>query len=254
LHLRGIINRDQGDLEQAVHDLNEALKLYENLKDQTHIPNATVDLGIVYYSQNKFAEAITTYRRVIILSEKIQDMRGVMIAHFNIGDINLQDEQYELAKKDLQIALEIAQKKKLAWMEALAGLDLVEAQIALFELDRAEQELNSLRPIVMKQSSPCLSGRELALMGSLHWYRRQTELAKDYFRRAFSLFESADCQEQQARAYLAFAGFMQEQGNFDQAKEALQQGKNIFVGLNNQLGLKAVEKAMLVIKNDHRTV
>ena len=239
LHLRGIINRDQGDLAQAASDLEDALKLYGNLKDQVRAANATVDLGIVYYSQNQFEEAIAAYRRVILLCEATQDARGGMIAHYNIGDINFQAGQFEPAVQELKIALNISRKKKFAWMEVLAGLDLVEAYIALLELDSAEKELSTLPPLLQKRLSPCLSGQELALIACLHWKRGQMEQASNYFKSAFRLLENEDCQEERARTYLAFAGFMKEQGHFDQAKEALQSGRNIFTELNNQLGINA---------------
>ena len=55
-------------------------------------------------------------------------------------------------------------------------------------------------------------------------------------------FENANCEEQESRTHLAFASFMKEQGEFTSAKNALIRAKKIFTGLNNQLGLKAVEK------------
>ena len=42
---------------------------------------------------------------------------------------------------------------------------------------------------------------------------------------------------------------MKEQGNLELAKEALSRGKDIFTGLNNQLGLKAIERAILEFQN-----
>ncbi|HLO16805.1 MAG TPA: tetratricopeptide repeat protein [Anaerolineales bacterium] len=252
LHLRGIIHRDQGDLEQALSDIKKALDLYTRLMDHIHIANATVDLGVVYYQNNEFAEAVSMYQKVVALCDAIQDMRGVMIAHYNIGDIYLQNRQCQEAVAELQVALEIARTKKFPWMETLAGLDLVEAQIELLELDSAEKVVSTLGPLILKQESPCLSGQELALRASLYWKRKQPEPARDYFRRAFKLFEGGDCQEQKARACLAFARFIREQGDFTQAKEALLQGKSIFIELNNQLGLNAVERALLDIQNDDR--
>ena len=53
LHLRGIIHRDQGYVEKAGAVLEEALHLYEKLRDQIHIANITGDLGIVCYFQNR---------------------------------------------------------------------------------------------------------------------------------------------------------------------------------------------------------
>ena len=248
-HLKGIIHRDRGNLEQSIADFKEALQLYEKLMDHIHIVNAMVDLGVVYYQKNQFAEAVATYTHVISFCEEIEDQRGVMIARYNIGAIHLLDEQLKSAAADLQVALEIALEKKFAWMEVLAGLDFAEAQIGLLELESAEKQLNHLKPLIAKHASSCESGRELALIARLHWRRQQMEQARDYFQRAFKLLAN-DCPEHLARTYLAFAGFMKEQGHLGQARDALLQARNIFMKLNNQLGLNAVERALEGMQKD----
>lgn len=244
LHLRGIINRDQGILEQAINDLEEALKIYESLKDQLHIASITGDLGLVYYYQNRFVEAVANYRRAIFAYEINRDLRGAMIAHSNIGDIMLQDQQYELAEAELQIALELARQKKIESYELDAGLSLVEARIALLHLDKAQEELNALRPLLVKHTSPCISGRELSLIASLYWKGKNLDLAKDYFRRAFDRLGNEDCQYEYARACLPFASFLKEQGQPNEAAVILQKAEQIFVDLNNQLGLRTVTEVL----------
>jgi serine/threonine protein kinase/tetratricopeptide (TPR) repeat protein len=244
LQLRGILKRGQGNLEQAVIDLEDSLKLFESMNDQTGIAYVTGELGIVYYYQNHFAKAITNYRRALNSCESRHDMRGAMIGHFNIGDILLQDEQYELAARELQLACEMARKRKHANIESMAGLYLAEAQIALLQLDQVEEKLDELSRLISKQSSPCLSGQELILRASLHWKRNQPDQAKNVFEHAFALLESDNCQYERAHSFLTFAGFLKELGEVNQAKNVLQAAKDLFIGLNNSLGLQAVEKAI----------
>jgi tetratricopeptide (TPR) repeat protein len=248
LHLRGIIRRDQGNLESAINDLEGALKLYKALNDQLHIASITGDLGLVYYYQNRFEEAITNYEQAILAYEINNDSRGVMIAHSNIGDIMLQSEQYELAVKELSIALELARKKKIVSYELDAGLSLVESWIELSQLDRAEKELNTLEPLILKQTSPCILGRRLILMGYLYWKQMQTPLANDFFRRGMEKLESKDCQYDMARASYPLAGFLREQDQVEKARQMLQKAKEIYTKLNNQLGLRAVEKRLRALR------
>jgi tetratricopeptide (TPR) repeat protein len=244
LQIRGIINREQGNLEQAVNDLEDSLKLFESINDQTGIAYVTGELGIVYYYQNHFAKAIANYRRALNSCESRHDMRGAMIGHFNVGDILLQDEQYELAARELQLAWEMAHKRKHANLEILAGLYLAEVQIALLQLDQAEKKFNELNPLILKQSSLCLSGQELILCASLHWKQNQIEQAGNEFEHAFELLKSDTCQYEHAHSYLIFASYLKELGELDKAKSILYNAKNIFISLNNKLGLQAVEKAI----------
>jgi len=249
IHLRGIINRDRGNLEQALSDIKEALDLYTRLMDHTHIANATVDLGVIHYQNNQFDEAVLIYQKVITLCDSIKDLRGVMIAHYNIGDIYLQGGKISPAFIEFQKALEIARQKKFGWMEVLAGLAFVETRLDLLELDAAQDELKILDPLIRKHESPCSLGNEFALYARLYWKHGQIESARDYFRRALGKLEFADCQELKARTYLAYSGFLKEQGYDVQAKDALMKGKGIFAEINNELGLKAAEAAMTGLEN-----
>jgi tetratricopeptide (TPR) repeat protein len=245
LHLRGIIHRDQGDSEIAATDLEAALKLYEKSSDQTHIANITGDLGIVYYFQNLFEEAIRCYRQAVTASEANHDLRGAMIGHFNIGDIYLLNGKNAAARQELETALELARKKKIIWMEVDAGLYLTDALIGLSELDRAQQTLDSLRTSLKKRMSRCSSGLELTLNARLHWKKKNFDLARTYYTRAFELLENTrDCQYECGRAYIPYAEFMVEDGKMDSAEFALQKGNKIFRDVNNQLGLEMVEQAL----------
>jgi tetratricopeptide (TPR) repeat protein len=247
LHLRGIIYRDREDLENATADLEKALGLYGDLQDEVHIANCMVDLGVVYYQQNQTAKAVENFKRALASFEARGDLYAVAITRFNIGDILLQEEQYGLAIEQMKAALQTARKIKLTSLELTTGLHAVEIQIALSRLDEAEEELSTLKPLLAKGSSSCLRGQELALTAGIHWKRKQIQQAAECFHRAFEFFEGAECQEQRGRAYITFAGFMKEQGDLERAREALLRGKNIFAGLNHQLGLQMVERALLNI-------
>ncbi len=245
LLVKGVINRGQGNMEQAITNLEDSLKLYERINDQTGIAYVTGELGIVYYYQNHFAKALANYKRAINSCESRRDMRGAMIGHFNAGDILLQDEQYELAAKELQLAWEVARKRRLNTVESItAGMYLVEAQIALSQLDRVEEELSELSPQISQQASPCLSGQEFILRARLNQKRNQLDQAGKNFEHAFELLANSNCQYERAHSCLAFADYLKGLGEVTKAKNVLQDAKKTFTEMNNHLGLQAVEKAL----------
>jgi len=227
-----------------MNDLEESLKLFEIINDQTGIAYVTGELGIVYYYQNQFAQAIANYRRTINSCESRRDMHGAMIGHFNVGDILLQDEQFELAAKELQRAWELAGKRKLLNVESMAGLYLAEALIALSRFDQAEAVLNALQPLIARQSSHCFSGQEVALRATLHWKQTRSSEVEKEFARAFLLLENDGCQYEYAHACLAYADCLKEMGEFGKAKIVLSEAKKTFNDLDNALGLQAIEKAL----------
>ena len=129
-------------------------------------------------------------------------------------------------------------------MEVDAGLYLADALIGLSSLDQAGETLTALKASLNKRASACASGIELTLNARLCWKRKQMDLARSHYRRAFELLEiNNDCQYDCARAYIPFAEFLLEEGEIDSAESALQKGREIFTRLNNQLGLEMVEQA-----------
>jgi len=247
LHLRGIVQRDRGDLKPAQSDLEEAIRLYGNLNDSAHLGNAIIDLGIVHYYQNRFADAIANYQRALAVFESHGDMRGVIAARFDIAEIFLQNEQYQMALDEIGPAVEIARQRKFTNLELRSSLILVEAQIALSRLNDADQCLKAIRPLVKKHSSPCYLGQECLLLGFMHSKRDQPAQAMSCFVRAFELLENRDCQYECGRGYLLFAAFLTKQGKLQSAREALAKAWNLFTGTNNQLSLQTTERMLASI-------
>jgi tetratricopeptide (TPR) repeat protein len=245
LHLRGIIYRDRGQPDEAKGDLQNALQLYEQLGDSTHLGNAKIDLGNVYYYQNQFEEAAANYREALKSFEAKRDARGILTSRFNIADILLQEEQYQAALDEIRPAVELAhQRKFLTLLELKSNLIFVEALIALLRLEEAEQELNALREPIKRLQSPCLSGQELSLVAFKLSKQNHVEQAMNGFMRAFELLENPGCEFECGRGYLLFAGFLRDQGNFNRAQQAVSKAKTLFTGLNNELGLQAAGKVL----------
>ncbi len=245
LQVRGIIQRGQGNLFEAINDLEDSLKAFEEIHDRIGIAYVTGELGIVYYYQNQFHKALENYQRALDLCEARRDMRGAVIGHFNVGDILLQDMQYDAAIEELQQARDLAHKRKLFHVEVVAGLYLAEAQIALSLLDEAEAGLNERRiSLVADSNFNCASGHELGLRATLLWKRGYHREAEEKFASAFSLLDAANCQYERARIFMAFAAFLKNEGRLDDARTALKEGREIFIFLNNQLCLKAVDRAI----------
>jgi tetratricopeptide (TPR) repeat protein len=244
LQLRGIIYRLQGNMTSALDDLEKARDLFEKLDDQTGTAYVTGELGIVYFYQNRFNQALENYRRTIASCEQNHDLRGTMIGYLNVGDILLQETEYEAASEQFNFALELARKIKFPQYESSAGLNWVEAKIGLHHLDEAENILRSLKSVVEKLADPCLSGQALRLQASLYAARGQADQAEESFKLAFEYLQNEDCQYERARSNLAYADFLGRQGKNSRAHSVLMAAREGFNAINNQLGLNLVDQTL----------
>jgi tetratricopeptide (TPR) repeat protein len=247
LHLQGIIHRDTGDYDAAMNELEAALKIYERLQRPIHIGNARIDLGTIHFYQNRFDDAILNYQMALISFEAHGDMRGTIIARFNVADIMLQQEQFEGVLAEIRPAVEVARKRKFVELEVQSGLLLVEAQIALSLLEEAEQELERLHPHIVQRGSACFSGYELVLRAYRSSRQNGPDQAMGGFSQALKLLDAPDCRYEFARGCVLFAGFLKEQNQWARARDVLSRANTIFIQLNSQLGLDAVERALKTI-------
>jgi tetratricopeptide (TPR) repeat protein len=243
LHLRGNIHRRLGKLELASKDLESALRSYEKSNDMLGIGNTTGDLGIVYYYQHEFEKAIDNYKRATAACEAQGNVLGVMIGHFNVGELLLHREEYEAAIPELQMAVDLARKKKIGDFELEAAFYLIDAQISLLHCDEAEAELSRIGPHIQKEASPHASGIEATVQARLLWKRNHPGQALDLFRRGLEFLDLAELKDDQsARAYMAGALFLLENRQSIEAKKALQKARNIYIESRNQPGLDTIKK------------
>ena len=240
LCVRGILNRTQGNYTQAITDLDQARTIYEDHRQFTGVAYVTGELGIVHYYLNQFPQALENYQRATQACEAIKDLRGAMIGHLNIGDVLLQQRQYELARMELHAALEVARKKKLTKDELTAGLYLVEALIALGNVNEAQTELDALQPLLTNTTSTCILGNAIRLRAKLHWVTKNSAEALANFEHALELLASPECQYELARTHLDLAPILHQLGRQAEAQHAFTQAEQIFGSLNNQLGLESV--------------
>jgi tetratricopeptide (TPR) repeat protein len=247
LHLQGIIHRDTGEYDAAMNDLEAALKIYERQNRPIHLGNARIDLGTVYFYQNRFADAIINYQLALISFEAQGDLRGTIIARFNVADIMLQRENFQSALDEIYPAVELARKRKFAELEVQSGLLLVEAQIALSLFEDAERELERLHPYIVQRGSLCSSGYEMILRAYQYSKQKKPDQAINFFDQALRLLENPDCRYEFARGCLLFANFIKEQNQMERARDALSRANTIFAQLNSQLGLESVAKVLKTI-------
>lgn len=247
LHVQGTIHRDTGDLEAALQELEAALKIYERLNRPFHVGNARIDLGTVHFYRNQFADAIINYQLARISFEAQADIRGMVIARYNVADIMLQRENFQSALDEIAPAVDMARKRKFLDLEVQSGLLLVEAQLALSLLEDAERELERLHPRIVQRGSPCFSGYELVLRAYQFARQKRPDQATSVFDQAFRALANPGCRYELGRGNLLFAAFLTEQSQWERAREALSRANTIFTQLNSQLGLDAVARALNAI-------
>jgi signal transduction histidine kinase len=114
LNILGSLNSGIGSFENAEKRYKEALKLYEQLQEDSEIANTYGNLSRIYFYQNKLEEALELLLKALSIYEQQQDDSGIAFITGTIASVYQQQEDFENAIKYRTIAL----KKKEAINDA----------------------------------------------------------------------------------------------------------------------------------------
>lgn len=104
----GITYDNQGNYQAALTNYFKALPLAEKYNDFFVEGAVLNNIAGIYFYQGKFTEAVLNYRRMLVLSEQQKDTPGIILAHRNIGEVELEQKAPQAALSSLRRAKALA--------------------------------------------------------------------------------------------------------------------------------------------------
>ncbi len=108
--LKGLIARNQGDLDNAAIFLEQALNMAERTGRQGEVANQLNNLGIVYREQGNIKEAIETFNHALALDEKMNNKEGIAFDKRNLGVAQTEAGDLKNAEENLLASLKVSQR------------------------------------------------------------------------------------------------------------------------------------------------
>lgn len=107
LNFKGVLFKNQGDLENALEYLLRALALNEELNIQSRIATSYNNIGLIYKHQENYEKALAYYNKCLEINTQEANKKGLAMVLNNIGVVfkNLKD--YDKALENYKLALEI---------------------------------------------------------------------------------------------------------------------------------------------------
>jgi tetratricopeptide (TPR) repeat protein len=114
----GVIYYDQGNYPEALKNYFASLKIMEEIADKKGIASAFNNIGIIYDEQGNYSEALKNYSASLKIKKEIGDNKGIASAHNNLGVVYYNMRNFSEALKNHLASLEI--KKTLGNKRNLA--------------------------------------------------------------------------------------------------------------------------------------
>jgi tetratricopeptide (TPR) repeat protein len=117
----------QGQREQAVSNLQQALALFRQAGDRAGQARALCNLGVVFYHRGRYEKAVSLYEQALSVAREVGDTALETIVLGNLGVIEQRRGRYEQAASRQRQALALARETGHSYNEgqALANLGAV---------------------------------------------------------------------------------------------------------------------------------
>ncbi|MFW6063040.1 MAG: tetratricopeptide repeat protein [Chloroflexota bacterium] len=289
LKVKGACCYQRGDLELALHTLNQARGLFQSLRDESNMAMVQLDLGVIYEAIGRYEQARNAYGESLTHFRKGTDHLHLATALNNLGVVHQLTGQYEDAWEHLSEALESARRSGHARNEAAilasigdlyADLDIQEAARDAYyqsqEMAERTQHHFLCLYLTLAQAGLALKDEDFALADYLLQTAREltnrespfemalyrltsgrVALAQDRLEEAITHLESAATTFRDgqplygAQSYfaLALAHFRQEQE--EQALAELKQAFRLAPDLDQQILVVAARAAQPLLEAAH---
>ncbi len=111
----GLIQTETGETSLAIENYLKALRIFERLKESVNISVINSSIGALYFAEKKYDKATTFFNKAIEISTRDKDSIGMTIDYVNLGETEYKAKKYTSARKHLEFAGQLAQKKGLEY-------------------------------------------------------------------------------------------------------------------------------------------
>lgn len=214
----GIGYQNQGRYDEAFAYVRRSLQIAETLADKAMIARENATLGFIYLNKNNYVEAAAASAKSQLLAAELGD-KFLLLSGLQI-DANIHDRQY-----NLPLALDALQKlaQLSGELGSQAGKRFALMQIsALYaqqgDYEQAWAKMQEAQQLAA-QPNKLAAGVETWQTAYLHYKRGEPARALEVAQRAFEQFEALSAEGLMADALALMGGIQTEQGQYQTGLE-----------------------------------
>ncbi len=241
----GISYYMQGKYVDAINTWQQSLAMFEKIGDKKGVANIQSNLGAIYFNQSDAAKALEYYLKSLKISEDLNDSLRIATACINIGAVYF--DKPATHDKALKYYL-----RAVPISEALGDLDAIGTSTSnLGEIYMARNQ-DSLALVYFEKSLKALEGSEnipstLNNIGKVYQKRRDFVNAIKYHTMAFDISEKLEAKLDMTQSLLGLASTYQKKGDLKLAIENFKKSEGIARSLEASKELKDVYEGLALV-------
>jgi len=255
---------NQGNYVAAYDNFFRALEIFETINDAVSMSYGYKSLAELYQSQNNLEKALEMSLKTAEIRKTFDDPSGIISIYLEIAGIYGQMENYNNSLKYFTQAYEVASK-----IDDEANLAIIKLSIARMNTKRGQLAIaltnaNDALEFASEAKNVNLIIQVYSLLGEIHYYRNEYNLARNYFIKVKERATNNDITYEQ-EAYFYLSMILEEQGNIEGAfdyfkkySELKEKTENVNTAreierLEGRLALEAKETENELLKKNEKT-
>ncbi len=224
------------DQDKAIEYGNKAIALGNNINFSKAVAQAYNDLGIIYYDQQDFTNALASYNKAFNIRLKLNDQKGIGALYNKIGIIYQKESKFDSALLYAQKALAIYEKlhDKTGISYSLNNIGIVNQNVG--NLDEALKY--QLQSIAIKEEIHDNLGvaGSYVNVGNIFVLKKDIVRAKEYFEKAEAMTRQIGNPEYLSNSLNNLASLYQKTGDYKKALPLAQESFDIRAKLGDTKG------------------
>lgn len=241
-----------GEYEKAVHLLEEALIIAEDIGERRALGDAYNNLGTIYRTQSKFDQAIDAFAMKLKISQELGDKSGIGIAYCNLGNVYENKGEYEKAIELLNNYLQINEELGSKHGIGIAYSNLAVAYQHSCQYDKAAKSLEDALDISEKIGDNRLMTFSMEALGEVYVSRLEYKKAIPLFQKALNKGKKSGDKWTIGSSSHQLSVVYTELNELAKAEKFLNIARKIFEDIGNKRNISAIYNiySMLRIKQD----
>lgn len=255
----GILNRVEGDFDEAIKHLLQSLKINEEIAHELGIGNNYMNIGLVYAVQHKYELALKYYQKALVIKIKNKESTGIGYCYRDIGDVYAEMGNYPKAIENYEKCLEHSKRRLGLAYRALMSLGIVYHKLGKTQqaYDYLFESLEGLKKEEVFEVATACNAIGKILMDTKEydkahtWFEQAVQFARQYKHR-MQLKEAyknlAHCYKLQNNTELAY-DFLQRYTNIQDSLFNVESSERI-LRLQNSFSLRKKENEIQVMQKE----
>jgi LuxR family transcriptional regulator, maltose regulon positive regulatory protein len=235
---KGVSLHNLGQTSDAIHFLEDALRVYTELKEMQSVAQTQIDLGITFRACGNYPAASNAYEQALAIWRKDNNLSSQSNVLNSLGVLLHSQGKYEAAIQTLEEGLVCAKNSGSPVQEAFLLASLGDVYADLDEYESADQAYSNAIEIAHQISYQFLTNYLYLVQVRLARRQGQIKKAQRYLNRAEILFKTTDSSYERGLFHLESGCLQLVEGRSAVAKAALEQALDFFI--KGDLTLEAI--------------